>query len=175
MEMSQEVMKALLEAFERSDWEEMTVTVGNDRLALSRRAGADVSAPAATPAPASVSVDGAASNAAGASAPAPYKFAQPVHRDSDERAPEPREELPAGTVIESPSVGLFWRAPSPGAPPFTEIGRPVSEGDTLAIVEVMKLMNHVVAPVGGVVVAILPDNGEAVEHRQPLVVIDPES
>jgi acetyl-CoA carboxylase biotin carboxyl carrier protein len=175
MEMSQEVMKALLEAFERSDWEEMTVTVGNDRLQLSRRAGVDVSAPAAAPASASVSVDGAAANAAGASAPAAYKSEQPAHRDSENRVPDRREELPAGAVIESPSVGLFWRAPSPGAPPFIEIGQAVSEGDTLAIVEVMKLMNHVVAPVGGVVVAILPENGEAVEHRQPLVVIDPES
>jgi acetyl-CoA carboxylase biotin carboxyl carrier protein len=74
-------------------------------------------------------------------------------------------------VVESPSVGLFWRAPSPGAPPFVEVGAAVAEGDTLAIVEVMKLMNHVVAPVAGVVKAIAPENGEAVEYGQPLVVI----
>jgi acetyl-CoA carboxylase biotin carboxyl carrier protein len=81
--------------------------------------------------------------------------------------------LPRGAVIESPSVGLFWRAPSPGAPPFIETGQAVSEGDTLAIVEVMKLMNHLVAPVDGIVAAILPKDGESVEHGQPLVVIDP--
>ena len=91
-------------------------------------------------------------------------------------APAPRhdEPLPPGTVIESPSVGLFWRAPSPGAPPFVEVDARVAEGDTLAIVEVMKLMNHVVAPVGGVVRAIVPANGESVEYGQPLVVYDPE-
>jgi acetyl-CoA carboxylase biotin carboxyl carrier protein len=74
-------------------------------------------------------------------------------------------------VVESPSVGLFWRAPSPGAPPFVEVGATVNEGDTLAIVEVMKLMNHVVAPAAGEVKAIVPENGEAVEYGQPLVVI----
>jgi acetyl-CoA carboxylase biotin carboxyl carrier protein len=77
-------------------------------------------------------------------------------------------------VIESPSVGLFWRAPSPGAPPFVEVGSAVTEGDTLAIVEVMKLMNHVTAPAAGVVKAILPANGESVVLGQPLVVIDAE-
>jgi acetyl-CoA carboxylase biotin carboxyl carrier protein len=158
MEMSQEVMKALLDAFDRSDWEEMTVTVGNDRLQVSRRASAAAPAPDKT-------------------APeknAPDRTEAPARVDPGEPPQESPDELPRGTVIESPSVGLFWRAPSPGAPPFIETGQAVSEGDTLAIVEVMKLMNHVVAPVGGVVAAILPENGESVMHRQPLVVIDPE-
>jgi acetyl-CoA carboxylase biotin carboxyl carrier protein len=71
-------------------------------------------------------------------------------------------------------VGLFWRAPSPGAPPFVEIGQQVSAGDTVAIVEVMKLMNHVASPVDGVVTAILVENGDSVEFGQPIVVVDPE-
>lgn len=79
-----------------------------------------------------------------------------------------------GTRVESPSVGLFWRAPSPGAPPFVELGARVAAGDTVAIVEVMKLMNHVASPVDGVVTAILVENGEAVEFGQPIVVVDPE-
>jgi acetyl-CoA carboxylase biotin carboxyl carrier protein len=79
-----------------------------------------------------------------------------------------------GTLVESPSVGLFWRAPSPGAPPFVEEGGRVAAGDTIAIVEVMKLMNHVVAPVAGVVTAVLVDNGATVEFGQPLISIDPE-
>jgi acetyl-CoA carboxylase biotin carboxyl carrier protein len=184
MEMSQEVMKALLDAFDRSDWQEMTVTVGSDRLHISRRAGTDVSAPATTPASVSVSVDGAGSDAAGASAPAPAparasapapaKPEEPAHQEIEDQPQEQFDGLPRGAVIESPSVGLFWRAPSPGAPPFIETGQAVSEGDTLAIVEVMKLMNHLVAPVDGVVAAILPKDGESVEHGQPLVVIDPE-
>ncbi|HEY2716426.1 MAG TPA: biotin/lipoyl-containing protein [Solirubrobacterales bacterium] len=79
-----------------------------------------------------------------------------------------------GTKVESPSVGLFWRAPSPGAPPFVELGGRVAAGETVAIVEVMKLMNHVASPVDGVVTAILVENGEAVEFGQAIVVVDPE-
>jgi acetyl-CoA carboxylase biotin carboxyl carrier protein len=190
MEMSQEVMKALIDAFDRSDWQEMTVTIGSDRLHISRRAGTDVSAPATTPASVSVSVDGAGSDAAGASAPAPARAgasarapapagasAAPAKPEESAHGDDPPQVqldgLPRGAVIESPSVGLFWRAPSPGAPPFIETGQAVSEGDTLAIVEVMKLMNHLVAPVDGIVAAILPKDGESVEHGQPLVVIDP--
>jgi acetyl-CoA carboxylase biotin carboxyl carrier protein len=71
-------------------------------------------------------------------------------------------------------VGLFWRAPSPGAPPFVEVGARVATGDTVAIVEVMKLMNHVASPVDGVVTAILVENGDSVEFGQPIVVVDPE-
>lgn len=82
--------------------------------------------------------------------------------------------VPEGhTVIESPSVGLFWRSPSPGAPPFVEVGAAVAAGDTVAIVEVMKLMNHVAAPTDGVVSAILVENGGPVEFGQTIVTIDP--
>ena len=147
MEISQEVIRALLDAFDKSDWQEMTVTVGTDRLHVSRNGGA--------PAP-----------------PAEAEAPRPETRDPrPEPAAKPTAALPDGTVVESPSVGLFWRAPSPGAPPFVEVGKSVNEGDTLAIVEVMKLMNHVVAPVAGVVKAIAPENGQAVEYGQPLVVI----
>jgi acetyl-CoA carboxylase biotin carboxyl carrier protein len=71
-------------------------------------------------------------------------------------------------------VGLFWRAPSPGAPPFVEVGGRVAAGETVAIVEVMKLMNHVSSPVDGVVTAILIENGAPVEFGQAIVVVDPE-
>jgi biotin carboxyl carrier protein len=69
---------------------------------------------------------------------------------------------------------LFWRAPSPGAPPFVEVGGTVAAGETVAIVEVMKLMNHVSSPVDGVVTAILVENGAAVEFGQAIVIVDPE-
>ena len=133
MEISQEVIRALLDAFDKSDWQEMTVTIGTDRLHVSRNGGA------APPAP---EVRSAEVRSAEVQAPTPPE-PKPETRD-----PRP-ETLPEGTVVESPSVGLFWRAPSPGAPPFVEVGANVAEGDTLAIAEVMKLMNHVVAPVAG--------------------------
>jgi acetyl-CoA carboxylase biotin carboxyl carrier protein len=71
-------------------------------------------------------------------------------------------------------VGLFWRSPSPGAPPFVEVGDRIEAGQTVCIVEVMKLMNHVASPVDGAVTAILVDNGGAVEFGQTIVIVDPE-
>jgi acetyl-CoA carboxylase biotin carboxyl carrier protein len=167
MEINQEAIRALLDAFERSDWREMTVTIGSDRLHVSRDAVADGATSAPT-APVHAAPAGAPSIAPPSAPPEP-----PVSEAHD-APPVERPPTPAGTVIESPSVGLFWRAPSPAAPPFVELGATVAAGDTVAIVEVMKLMNHVVAPVAGTVTAILPANGEAVEYGQPLVVIDPE-
>ena len=169
MEINQEVIRALLEAFERSDWREMTVTIGADRLHVSRdaiRGGTPPDEARVPAAPALVTVE--------ASSAPPSAQEEPLNTGAHD-APHSRDvQLPHGTVVESPSVGLFWRAPAPAAPPFIEIGGPVAAGDTVAIVEVMKLMNHVVAPVTGTVKAIIPANGEAVEYGQPLVVIDPE-
>jgi acetyl-CoA carboxylase biotin carboxyl carrier protein len=158
VELDATLVRSLLEAFDQSDWLEMTVTVGNDRLHVSRRSRHE-GAPAADPAPAPA-------------VPATEELApaEPIHAEPRHTTPE----VLTGTVIESPSVGLFWRSPSPGAPPFVDVGTQVSAGDTLAIVEVMKLMNHVVAPGPGTVRAILAENGGRVEHGQPLFAIDPE-
>jgi acetyl-CoA carboxylase biotin carboxyl carrier protein len=161
MEMSPETIKALLDAFDGSDWREMVVTVGEDRLHVSR-----------DPLP-----EGAAPAPAAPAAPAPAAPATPAPAAAPAAVPAPAPvaaEVPEGTAIESPSVGLFWRAPAPGAAPFVEVGGTVAAGETVAIVEVMKLMNHVAAPVGGVVNAILVENGAPVEFGQPIVVIDPE-
>jgi acetyl-CoA carboxylase biotin carboxyl carrier protein len=100
-------------------------------------------------------------------APAPAAAADPLPPPAVPASPE-------GTVIASPSVGLFWRAPSPTAPPFVEVGARVEAGDTIAIVEVMKLMNYVVSPVAGTVVAIEAENGAMVEFGQTLVVVAAE-
>lgn len=180
MEMSPETIKALLDAFDRSDWREMVVTIGEDRLHVSRDplpegatspqpvAAPPAAAPAAPeavepPTPAAKTEQAAATGAAEAGPPAASAGAE-----TSAEVPE------GGTAIESPSVGLFWRAPSPGAPPFVEVGQKVAAGETVAIVEVMKLMNHVASPVDGVVSAILVENGAAVEFGQPIVIVGPE-
>jgi len=162
MEMSPETIRALLDAFERSDWREMVVEVGEDRLHVSRDPLPDQATAPAAPTPAPVP--------SAPAAPAPAT-------DGVATAPAPATATAVpenGTKIDSPSVGLFWRAPAPGAPPFVEVGGPVAAGETVAIVEVMKLMNHVASPVDGVVTAILVENGAAVEFGQPIVVVDPE-
>lgn len=79
---------------------------------------------------------------------------------------------PTGHAVKSPMVGTFYRAPSPGASNFVEIGSTVKEGDTLCIIEAMKLLNEIEADRSGVVREILVDNGQPVEYGQPLFVIE---
>ncbi len=85
-----------------------------------------------------------------------------------------QEEEISGHSIKSPMVGTFYRSPSPSAPPFTEVGQRVNEGDTICIVEAMKLLNQIEADKSGVIKKILIDNGQPVEYGQPLFIIDPE-
>jgi acetyl-CoA carboxylase biotin carboxyl carrier protein len=80
-------------------------------------------------------------------------------------------EEPQGNVVKSPMVGTFYRSASPGTPPFVEIGSAIKEGDTLCIIEAMKLLNEIEADVSGVVTQILVENGQPVEFGQPLFVI----
>ncbi len=84
----------------------------------------------------------------------------------------PTVEVPAGHVVKSPMVGTFYRSPSPGASPFVEIGQTVKPGDTLCIIEAMKLLNEIEAEVGGTVKEILVDNGQPVEFGQPLFIVE---
>ena len=83
----------------------------------------------------------------------------------------PGVEAPAGHQVKSPMVGTFYRSPSPDTVAFIEIGSEVKQGDTLCIVEAMKMMNQIEADASGKVLAILVDDGDAVEFEQPLVVI----
>lgn len=87
---------------------------------------------------------------------------------SDSQAPT---HIPDGHVVNSPMVGTLYRAPSPEAPSFIEVGKEVKVGDTLCIVEAMKMMNQIEADKSGVIAAILVENGQPVEYGQPLVII----
>ena len=82
------------------------------------------------------------------------------------------EAAPAGHAIKSPMVGTFYRSSSPGAPAFVEIGSQVKEGDTVCIIEAMKILNEIEADKGGTVTQILGENGQAVEYGQPLFIIE---
>jgi acetyl-CoA carboxylase biotin carboxyl carrier protein len=78
---------------------------------------------------------------------------------------------PSGHVVKSPMVGTFYRSSAPGSPAFVEVGTAIKEGDTLCIIEAMKLLNEIDADVAGVVTKILVENGQPVEFGQPLFVI----
>ena len=108
-----------------------------------------------------------------------YAHAPMMHSMAPMAAPAPAavapaaevDEQPEGHVVKSPMVGTLYRSPSPGAKPFVEVGQSVSAGDTLCIIEAMKLMNEIEADVGGVVKAILAESSQPVEYGEPLFII----
>ncbi len=100
---------------------------------------------------------------------APALSAPPMHGKED--IGEPAQEEIAGESIKSPMVGTAYLSPEPGADPFIEVGKPVKAGDTLLIVEAMKVMNPITAPAGGVVKKIMISDGQPVEFDQPLLII----
>ena len=96
----------------------------------------------------------------------------PAPAASTAAAPAAEPSVPAGHTVNSPMVGTFYRAPSPGAKAFVEVGQRVNVGDTLCIIEAMKMLNQIEADKAGVVAAILAENGGPVEFGQPLFVIE---
>ena len=108
--------------------------------------------------------------AAAAAAPAVGVAAAAVADASAADAAEP--ETPSGFKVTSPMVGTFYRAPSPGATPFVELGQKVKEGDVLCIIEAMKILNEIEAEQAGTITRILGENGQAVEYGQPLFIIE---
>ena len=100
------------------------------------------------------------------------KPAEPAAASAPAPSPAPKAAAPSGTQVTSPMVGTFYRAPSPGADPFVQVGSQVKKGDTLCIIEAMKLLNEIEAEVSGTVKEILVDNAQPVEFGQALFVIE---
>ena len=115
---------------------------------------------------------GAAAPVTYAMAPAATSVAQPPGLIAEVAAVAVVPEQPSGHVVKSPMVGTFYRASSPGAKPFVEIGDTIKEGETICIVEAMKILNEIEADNSGKVTQILVENGQAVEYGQPLYVIE---
>lgn len=150
-------LKKLIDLVEESGIAELEVTEGEEKVRISRVTGAATNAlqpmmqhaPVFSPAP---------TPSANVTAPAPSQtVAEPA--------------VVEGTKVTSPMVGTFYRAPSPDAKMFVEVGQTVNVGDTLCIIEAMKLLNEIEAEKAGVVKAILVENGQPVEYGEPLFVI----
>jgi acetyl-CoA carboxylase biotin carboxyl carrier protein len=147
-------LKKLIDLVQESGIGEIEITEGEEKVRISR---ASTSAPMMMAAPQMQHLAlGAAPGAAAPAAPAP--------------AAAPAE--PKGHTLKSPMVGTFYRAPSPGAPSFVEVGQSVSKGQTLCIIEAMKLLNEIESDVAGTIKAILVENGQPVEYGQPLFLIE---
>lgn len=144
-------VKKLIELLDESGIAEIEITEGEESVRISRHSQTVPAAPVSlqpfAPAPAVMP----------AAAPAP------------ESTPEPEEE---GHAVSAPMVGTFYSAPSPGAPPFVQVGDRVGEGDVLCVIEAMKMMNQIESDQAGRVAAVLAENGEPVEFGQPLFIIE---
>ena len=110
--------------------------------------------------------------AAPSAAAAPAASAAPAAAAAAETETAPADDLPAGTQVKSPLVGTFYSSPSPDEPPFVLVGQEVKEGDTLCIIEAMKVMNEIKAPCSGKVVRIMAQPGDMVEYNQVLCIIE---
>ena len=153
-------LKTLIDLVSESNISELEITEEEGKVRIVKSAGAVASAAAMAP----VYV---APPTAGVPMPAPV--AAPVA--ASPTAPEAAAE-PEGLVIKSPMVGTFYRAASPGAKAFVEVGSLVKEGDTICIIEAMKILNEIEADKSGTVSQILCENGQAVEYGQPLLIIE---
>lgn len=173
MTLSAEDIRALVAEFQASDWDSMTLSTGDVSIAISRSGGD--SRLGLRPLPDATGPDSAGLERSQAEAP-PTVAAEGSRPASEiaaaEESPPPK---PDGHRLMSPTVGLFWRSPQPGAPPFVVVGQHVEAEDTVCIVEVMKLMQHVKAGVAGTVASIEPATGVMVEHGTLLMVIIPDA
>ena len=151
-------VKKLIELLEESNIGEIEIKEGEESVRISRH-GNQPAAPVAYAAPAPV-----------APAPAPAAAPAPAEAPTAEAA-APAAAPATDNAVLSPMVGTFYRAPSPEAPSFVEVGQTVRVGDVLCIVEAMKMMNQIEADRAGTVTAIHVENGEAVEFDQPLISI----
>lgn len=144
-------IKKLIELIEESDIEEIEIKEGEDAVRISRRKQVSASAPQ----PAYVTT-------------APASQAPPAASPQEQ---EPSQPELNGHAVRSPMVGTFYRAASPSSPAFIEVGQSIKAGDTICIVEAMKMMNQIEADKTGTVSEILIENGQPVEFDQPLITI----
>jgi acetyl-CoA carboxylase biotin carboxyl carrier protein len=176
MELTPADLTRIVEAFETSDWQHLRVSLGGSLLELSKSGPVDGAVVAAPPAAESAAASPPAAESAAASPPVTVRpLPDDAARPDDATSARLPAVWPASAglhEIVSPSVGVFWRAPTPASPPFVSEGDTVGEGETVCIVEVMKLMNHVAAAVSGTVRGVLTENGQMVERGQPLFLVE---
>ena len=151
-------LKKLIDLVQESGIAELEITEGEERVRIASGGAVSVTSVAA---PAAVAAAPLASGAAPVAASATAAAAPAA-------APAPADE---GHAVKSPMVGTFYRAPSPDAKPFVEVGGVVKEGETICVIEAMKLMNEIEADASGTIKAILVENGQPVEYGQALFLI----
>lgn len=155
-------IKTLIELVEHSGITEIEVCEGEESVRISRNHHSGAAAPAAVLPPQYLQAALPAAGAAPPPAAAPQQTAADAPAATDNRH-----------IVRSPMVGTFYRAPSPTDKPFAEVGQSISVGETICIVEAMKMLNQIDCDQAGTVVEVLVENGQSVEFDQPLFVLDP--
>jgi acetyl-CoA carboxylase biotin carboxyl carrier protein len=150
-------LKTLIDLVAESDIAELEVTEGESKVRIVKSSAIPQNQVVMVP------PQGVQQFSAPAVAGAPAAAAAP--------AAAPAAAEPTGHVVKSPMVGTFYRSSAPGAPAFVEVGATVKEGDTLCIIEAMKLLNEIDADISGTITKVLVENGQPVEFGQPLFVI----
>lgn len=153
-------LKTLIDLVSESNVSELEITEAEGKVRIVKSAPATAVAQVMAVAPAVPALAPAqpATDAAAALAAAPAAPATPAE--------------PSGHIVKSPMVGTFYRASSPGAKAFAEVGQSIKEGETICIVEAMKILNEIECDKSGTITQILVENGQAVEYGQPLFVIE---
>ena len=154
-------VKKLIDLLENSSVDEIEIHEGEESVRVTRHRD-----PPAAP----VHHYHAAPAASSAAMPAPVGGSTPAPAAAAESGTD--SQLPPGFVVTSPMVGTFYQASSPGSKPFVSVGQRVTPGDTLCIIEAMKILNQIESEVAGEVKAIIAENGHPVEYGEPLFVID---
>ncbi|MCW8196796.1 acetyl-CoA carboxylase, biotin carboxyl carrier protein [Proteobacteria bacterium 005FR1] len=182
-----EDIKSIIEIFDESEWRDLSLQVEDFRIFLSRDPQADWGAWPGATAPgsmrgkdssASAAAPIAAAPAADAAvpAPAPARSAQaPGHEESSSPGAS-KDSSPApenAVAVCAPNLGIFYRSPKPGAAPYVQLGDEIEPGTEICLIEVMKLFTPVTAEVKGKICKICVEDGELVEHNQPLFYIEP--
>ncbi len=152
--MRREEIEELIRLVESSQINELEICEGRKKIRISK-GGAPVGFVPAT------------------ASPQPASISRPDEAEEDTESPHGEDKLASNLKqIKSPMVGTFYRSPAPGSEPFTEIGQAVSVGQTVCIVEAMKLMNEIGSDFNGVIRRVLTENGQPVEYGQPLFLIE---
>ncbi|HXI35616.1 MAG TPA: acetyl-CoA carboxylase biotin carboxyl carrier protein [Burkholderiales bacterium] len=151
-------LKKLIDLVQESGIAELEITEGEEKVKIVKGGAVSVSPGAVAPTPAPVAPAPAPAAASAPGTPAAVAPAEPAAGQE-------------GHVLKAPMVGTFYRSSSPDAKAFVEVGQPVKEGQTICIIEAMKLMNEIEADASGTVKAILVENGQPVEYGQPLFII----
>lgn len=154
-------IKKLIDLLEESNLSEIEIKEGEESVRLSRL---NIAAPAAPVTHVHMEPQRAAAPAATPAAPA-------AGTGGDAGGKSSGRELPDGEMVRSPMVGTYYEAPNPESPPFIKVGQQVKAGDTLGIIEAMKMFNPIEAEISGTVTAILVENGQPVEFDEPMFVI----